>query len=60
MDARDWDRIADLLMQIRAKYSKQETTDTNHEEMLTWAILTIDQILKMNHKLADWDANGWI
>ena len=60
MDAREWDRIADLLMQIRQKYAKQETTDTNSADMLTHLVYTIDHLLSMNDKLANWDDKGWL
>ena len=60
MDAREWDRIADLLMQIRQKYAKQETTDTNSADMLTHLVYTIDHMLSMNDKLANWDDKGWL
>ena len=58
MDAREWDRIADLLMQIRQKYAKQETTDTNSSNTLTHMVFTIDHLLAMNDKLANWTVRG--
>ena len=60
MDAREWDRIADLLMQIRQKYAKQTTTDTNSADTLTHMVFTIDHLLAMNDKLATWDGKGWL
>ena len=60
MDAREWDRIADLLMQIRQKYAKQETTSTDSADRLTHLVYTIDHILSMNDILANWDDKGWL
>ena len=60
MDAQEWDRIADLLMQIRQKYAKQETTDTNSTDTLTHMVFTINHLLSMNDKLAEWDGKGWL
>jgi len=60
MDAREWDRIADLLMQIRQKYAKQPTTDTNSTDTLTHMVYTIDHLLTMNDKMAKWDDMGWL
>jgi hypothetical protein len=60
MDAQEWDRIADLLIQIRQKYAKQETTDTNYQERLTYLVLAIDNILAWNDMLAQADGKGWL
>lgn len=60
MDAKEYDRIADLLIQIRQKYAKQKTTDSNSQDTLTHMILTIDHLLTLNDKIAKWDGQGWL
>ena len=60
MDAKEWDRIADLLMQIRGKYKKQDTTDTEAADMLTHMVFMIDHLLKFNDMCAKWDDKGWL
>lgn len=54
MDAREYDRIADLLMQIRKKY-EQETHD-----MAEYMVHTITHLLVMNDQFAEKDAKGWL
>lgn len=60
MEPRDYDRIADLLMQIRKKYANLKLPDHmdayNREIMLN----TIDNLLKLNDKFGEWDAKGWL
>ncbi len=60
MDAKDYDRIADLLMQIRTKYAHIETRDSNVQDRLTWMIKSIDLILNENNIVAIYDDKGWI
>ena len=60
MDAKEWDRIADLLMQIRGKYKKQETTCTQSEEMLNDMVWLVEHLLKYNDKAATYDNKGWL
>lgn len=60
MDAKDWDRIADLLMQIRAKYTNQATKSPETEEMLNDMVWLVDHLLKYNDKAATYDGKGWL
>lgn len=60
MDAQEWDRIADLLMQIRKKYKNQSTTTGDTEEMLNDMVWLIDHLLKYNDKAATYDGKGWL
>jgi hypothetical protein len=57
MDAQEYDRIADLLMQIRKKYqtikSENSTLDKN-------AVKLVTALLQINHDLADFDSKGWL
>lgn len=67
MDAREYDRIADLLMQIRAKYSvlgvdklsKANFESPNDSELFD-AIDLIDLLLRMNDQLGEFDGKGWL
>ena len=60
MDAQEWDRIADLLMQIRKKYKNQATTTGDTEEMLNDMVWLVDHLLKYNDKAATYDGKGWL
>ena len=55
MDAQEYDRIADLLMQIRKKYNKQPMNDKRLKQSI---LEHIDVLLKMNDTCAVFDAKG--
>jgi len=55
MDAKEYDRIADLLMQIRKKYNKQPMEDKRLKQSI---LEHIDVLLKMNDTCAVFDAKG--
>jgi len=60
MDAREYDRIADLLMQIRKKIDKiseKEQYGRHGKEMM---LFHLEMVLKYNHKLAEYDGKGWL
>ena len=60
MDAQEYDRIADLLMQIRKKIAKLDTThDQNHHRKQT-ALDYVNALLHLNDELARDDAQGWL
>ena len=54
MDAREYDRIADLLMQIRSKYAKEK------HNMAEYMVESISHLLRLNDTLAEQDAKGWL
>jgi DNA-binding transcriptional regulator GbsR (MarR family) len=60
MDAREWDRIADLLMQIRKKYDNLKPKDHIDPSIKPMMLNSIDQLLTWNDKLAEWDGKGWL
>jgi hypothetical protein len=60
MDAKEYDRIADLLMQIRKKYDNLILKDGFERHQRDILLLKLDHVLKMNHKFAEWDAKGWL
>ena len=61
MDARDYDRIADLLMQIRAKMTNIKLkTDSIDNGMRDRGVHYIDQLLFIVDALATWDQKGWL
>lgn len=67
MDAQEYDRIADLLMQIRMKYSTLGVrklsmamrTSSSLKECVD-ALDLVDILLKMNDKLGELDGKGWL
>ena len=64
MDAQEYDRIADLLMQIRMKYTKLGTSLERHyvcmdDEELN-VLHLIDLLLMLNDNLGLHDAKGWL
>ena len=54
MDAKEYDRIADLLMQIRKKYQNSK------HHMGKYMVERINYLLIMNDKIAEQDAKGWL
>jgi len=67
MDARDYDRIADLLMQIRQKYSvlgvsklSKAVFESPNDSELYDAIDLIELLLQINDNLGQADAKGWL
>jgi hypothetical protein len=60
MDAKEYDRIADLLMQIRMKYSQITCKDTHDQHRLTYLIHSLDHLLKMNDLVAERDTKGYL
>ena len=60
MDARDWDRIADLLMQIRKKYALVEPKHEINQENRNQALDYLNALLHINDKMAERDNQGWL
>ena len=60
MDARDWDRIADLLMQIEKKIRKLDPTRMPSITAQSEMHHHIMSALELNDKLAEWDNKGWL
>lgn len=60
MDAKEYDRIADLLMQIRKKYKKMEIKDEFYKTLRDIAIGNIDGLLNYNDTFAGAEAKGWL
>ena len=60
MDPQEYDRIADLLMQIRKKYAKLEAktekNNQNKQDMLDY----LAAALYLNTYFAETDAKGWL
>ncbi len=55
MDAKEYDRIADLLMQIRKKYNKLPMEDKRLKQSI---LEHIDVLLQMNDTCGVFDAKG--
>jgi len=60
MDAKEYDRIADLLMQIRKKYANLKTKNEQHIENKQTAIKYLNCLLFLNDVFAEDDAKGWL
>lgn len=60
MDARDWDRIGDLLMQIRKKWANQPIKEQHNQERMDWMLEQIQHLLALNYKFAEFDDKGWL
>ena len=61
MDPKKYDRISDLLMQIRAELSQIVLSDNTCDNgMKQTAIARCDQLLFCVDTLATWDGKGWL
>ena len=60
MDAQDYDRIADLLMQIRGKYAKLDPKHGVNNQMKQEALDYVNALLWLNDQIAKTDAKGWL
>lgn len=60
MDAQEYDRIADLLMQIRKKYANMKTKTEQHIENKQNALDYLNALLYLNDLFAEDDAKGWL
>lgn len=60
MDARDYDRIADLLVQIRSKYAELLPKLDENKEKKNDALDYINALLLLNDDLGEADALGWL
>ena len=60
MDAQEWDRIADLLMQIKKKIKNLEPSRMPTITMQSEMHYHIMSALELNDKLAQLDGMGWL
>ena len=60
MDARDYDRIGDLLMQIEKKIRSLDPTRMSSITAQSEMQAHIMAALELNDKLAEWDNMGWL
>ena len=60
MDAKEYDRIADLLLQIRKKFSRIKPKAEPEQKLHHYLMITIDDLIKYNDKFGEWDAKGWL
>jgi len=60
MDAREYDRIGDMLMQIKKQIGKLEPTKAPTIATKIEMAQTVDLMLELNDKLAQWDDKGWL
>ena len=60
MDAKEYDRIADLLMQIRTKFKTIKPKQEPEQKLHRYLMMTLDDLIKYNDKFAEWDAKGWL
>ena len=57
MDAKEYDRISDLLMQIRSKYNKKTMRKTALKKEV---LENLDRLLELNDLAGELDAMGWL
>ena len=60
MDAQEYDRIADLLMQIRKKVRKIEYKTKKGQWTIEQVLGNIDDLLQDINDLGEVDAKGWL
>ena len=60
MDAREYDRIADLLCQIMKKIRNLNTTRIPSVNVQCEMYANLESALEANDKLAEWDNMGWL
>ena len=60
MDAREYDKIADLLCQIMKKIRNLNTTRIPCVNVQCEMYSNLESALKANDKLAEWDNMGWL
>ena len=60
MEPQDWDRIADLLMQIRAKYANLLPQLDENKDKHNDALDYLNALLQLNDDLATMDGKGWL
>lgn len=60
MDAKEYDRIADLLMQIRKKYANMKTKSERNIDNKQNALNYLNALLYLNDVFAEDDAKGYL
>ena len=60
MDAQEYDRIADLLMQIARKIKNLDPERIPNVTRASKMYHHLLSALKLNHELAEYDAMGWL
>ena len=60
MDAKEYDRIADLLMQIISKIKNLDPERIPNITRQTEMYHHLTSALKLNHELAEYDSMGWL
>ena len=58
MDAKEYDRIADLLMQIRTKYKLLDSKNEVNAKRLRYVGHYLDQIIMLNDHIGELDGKG--
>ena len=60
MDAQEYDRIADLLMQIRKKYKNLKVKDKELIAMHKSLLDSLEVLISMNDVFGRYDSMGWL
>lgn len=60
MNKREWDRIDDLLQQIRQKYANMFPAHEHNQQKQNDAIDYLNALLELNEQLADAAFTGWL
>ena len=60
MDPKSYDRIGDLLMQIRKKYAEMEPVSEENKTKVKVMLAHINSALLLNDEIGELDGKGWL
>lgn len=60
MDAKEYDRIADLLIQIRKKYDNLMVNNPDMAITREQMLARLNFLIANNDLMGQWDAKGWL
>lgn len=60
MDPKSYERIGDLLMQIRKKYAEMEPVSEENQTKVKVMLAHINSALLLNDEIGELDGKGWL
>ena len=60
MDPKSYDRIGDLLMQIRKKYAEMDPVSEENKQKIEDMLDLINAALWLNDEIGELDGKGWL
>lgn len=60
MEAKKYDRIADLLLQIRKNYVLLQGNSMKNEKKIQMMLFHLNQAIVLNDELGELDGKGWL